>query len=292
MELHSVSLPGVKVQDDPLLLMPVGDIQYAGEGSSTAMAMLKRHIDWGVSKGAYFLGMGDYVDFASPSNRMRLRQAALYNTALKTLDDTAVHVTTELYEKIFKGSEGRWLGLLEGHHFYQMEDGTTTDQLLCKLLKTRFLGTSAYVRLMFQRGESGSKGSVLIWCHHGAGYGSRVSAPLNRLDQLLVNWDADIYLIGHQSKKVSAPIDRVEPMWGSRGPRLIHRTKIIACTGSFSRAYMVGGKQGNVPRGDYVEQKMLNPTALGGVLIRIRPRWVGTEGSRSNTWLPDLSVEA
>ena len=292
MELHSIDFPGVTAKSEPLLLMPIGDIQYAGEGSSTALAMLQRHVAWGVEQGAYFLGMGDYCDFASPSNRLRLRQAALYDTALKTLDDAARHTVHELYRRALKGSEGRWLGLLEGHHFYQMEDGTTTDQFLCHLLKTRFLGTSAYVRLVFQRDKSNSRGTVLIWCHHGTGYGSRVAAPLNRLDQLLMNWDADIYLIGHQSKKVAAPIDRVEPTWGRRGPTLIHRTKILACTGSFSRAYMVGSKHGNVPRGDYVEQKMLNPAALGGVCIRIRPRWLdSTNGSRASTWLPDLSVE-
>jgi len=134
---------------------------------------------------------------------------------------------------------------------------------------------------------------VLIWCHHGAGYGTGVSAPLNRLDQLMVSWEADIYVMGHQSKKVSAPVDRIEPVWsGSGGPHLVHRTKVLACTGSFSRAYLVGSRQGPTPRGDYVEQKMLAPTALGGVVIRITPRWVRSEGSRSQLWLPDISVEA
>lgn len=290
MELHSVKIPVSKTAGNgPLLLMPIGDIQYAGKDSSTAIEMLRRHIAWGVEHGAYFLGMGDYVDFASPSNRLRLRQAALYDTALKTLSDAATHLTTELCQTALKGSEGRWLGLLEGHHYYQLEDGTTTDQLLCRLLKTRFLGTSAYVRLMFEIGTR--RGRVLIWCHHGAGYGSRVSAPLNRLDQLLVSWDADIYLIGHQSKKVAAPLDRIEPVWSGRGgPHLIHRTKILACTGSFSRAYVAGSKQGPTPRGDYVEQKMLSPAALGGVLVRITPRW--DQSGPKESWLPDLSVEA
>jgi len=290
-ELHSVTIPVARtVHNDPVLLMPVGDIQYAGKDSSTAVTMLTKHIAWGVAHNAYFLGMGDYVDFASPSNRLRLAQAALYDTATKTIGDAARALTLDLYKTALQGSEGRWLGLLEGHHYYPFADGTTTDQLLCQRLKTRFLGTSAYVRLMFQRGTRW--GSVLIWCHHGTGYGARASAPLNKLDQLLSNWEADIYLMGHQSKKVSAPIDRIEPVWRGRGePRLIHRTKILACTGSFSRAYMVGNRQGSVPRGDYVEQKMLPPTALGGVVIRITPRWIRQNGSRNPLWLPDLSVE-
>lgn len=40
-----------------------------------------------------------------------------------------------------------------------------------------------------------------------------------------------------------------------------------------------------MPRGGYVEKGMMNPVALGGILLKIQPRW-GDSG-----WLPDLSVE-
>ena len=63
MELTSyqVNKPG------EFILMPIGDIQYTGTRYDTAdIDRLKRHIEWGITHDAWFLGMGDYIDFASP----------------------------------------------------------------------------------------------------------------------------------------------------------------------------------------------------------------------------------
>lgn len=288
MELVSHVIPA-KLNED-ILIMPVGDIQWSGRDSEVAMGMLQRHIAWGVERGAYFLGMGDYIDFMSPSNRLRQAQAALYDTALKTIDDKAHSLVEDLWLKALKPSRGRWLGLLEGHHYHEYRDGTTTDQELAKLLDAPFLGSSAFVRLMLQMTKT-QRGGVTIWCHHGVGGGITLGAPLNKLERLLAAWEADIYLIGHHHKKVAGPIDRVEMVSGGNGakPRLVHRTKIIACTGSFLKGYGTGDKQGGTPRGGYVEQKMLNPVALGGVLLKIRPRWDAAD--RNSGWRPDMNVE-
>src|SRR5688572_14554853 len=114
--------------------------------------MLKRAIEWGVEKGAWFIGMGDYVDAFSPSNRQRIRSAALYDTAQSMIDQKAESLVTELYEEALKPSKGRWLGLLEGHHYHQFSAGMTTDMLLADMLGTKHLGTAAYVRMVFKRG--------------------------------------------------------------------------------------------------------------------------------------------
>lgn len=284
-------------------MLPIGDIQYAGEGSSTAIHALQRHIEWGVKNKAHFVGMGDYVDFASPSNRQRLAGAALYDTAVEVIELAADNLTKELYKRCLEPSRDRWLGLLEGHHYYQYAAGMTTDMQLCDLLRTQHLGSCAYVRLVFEDRNGRSKktgrtriGNVTLWVHHGTGSGRRASAPLNTLDQLPIYWDADIYLMGHQSKKVVAPLQRVLPVWrGNCEPHLQHRTIFIAGTGSFSRAYIPGNRHGRVPRGDYVEQKMLNPAALGGIKIKIIPQWIredgihGKDGARH--WQPEISIE-
>ena len=284
MELVSYQIPAKKSE---LVVMPIGDIQYTGTKHDTAAVdKLKKHIEWGMEHDAWFLGMGDYIDFASPSNRQRLRAAALYDTAEEVIEDAAVQLMEKLYEKALKGSEGRWLGLLEGHHYTQLQDGTTTDQLLCRKLQTKFLGTCAYIRLVFT--STTARGNVTIWCHHGVGSG-RIGAPLNKLELLPTYWDADIYLMGHQSKIVAAPLDRVEPVWsGTQEPHLIHRTILIAGTGGFSKAYLLNSTQGSIPRGGYVEKAMLSPVALGGVMITIAPRWKQINGHK--VWNPDLRI--
>lgn len=293
MELVSHKIDAKHGQD--VLIVPIGDIQWSGRDDEVALGMLRRHVEWGVAQGAYFLGMGDYIDFMSPSNRQRYEGAALYETTRMSVDDKARSLVEDIYLKALQASKGRWLGLLEGHHFHTYRSGITSDQDLAERLDAPFLGTAAFVRLMFEQARSKKRGSVTIWCHHGTGSGNTAGAPLNKLERLLESWEADIYLMGHQHRKVSAPIDRIEPLW--RGnlnqPKLVHRTKIIACTGSFLKGYTNRhfkrgrGTPAVEYRGGYVERGMLRPVALGGVLVKIRPRWDSEAG-----WLPDLNVEA
>lgn len=296
MEIVSHAIPA-KVGED-VLIMPIGDIQWSGRDNEVAMGMLKRHIQWGVDRGAYFIGMGDYIDFMSPSNRVKFANAGLYDTALKTVDDKAASLVEDLWLQALKPSKGRWLGLLEGHHYHDYRDGTTSDQDLAKRLDAPFLGTAAFVRLVLKM-SANRVGNVVIWCHHGVGGGGTLGAPLNKLEKLLTSWEADIYLMGHHHKKVAGPVDRIEAVWqgNRRRPGLVHRTKIIACTGSFLKGYAANDapkQRGKTPaassiRGGYVEQKMLNPVALGGVLVKIRPRWANTDDKTG--WIPDFNVE-
>lgn len=272
--------------------MPVGDIQWAGDKAEVALGMLQRHIRWGVDHDAWFIGMGDYIDTLSPSNRSRLRGAELYDTAIKALDRDAQARVKELYNEALKPSKGRWLGLLEGHHFFQYRDQTTSDQELAKMLECPFLGTSAYVRLVFPRNETGRStpqtGSVVIWAHHGAGSSQAAGGAINRLARLMPAWDADIYLMGHHHKVGAQPMDYVRPVYPPNGkPHLLHTTKLLVATGSFLKGYIVGRQDGGIPRGGYVEQGMMNPVQLGAPLVRIRPRWVGD----NRVWHPDFNAE-
>ena len=263
------------------LVMPVGDLHYLLNGGETAVEMLKRHLAWGMKYNAYFLGMGDYLDVASPSNRRVLKASKLYEGVVDTLE-AGVRKQVDELEKILEPTKGRWLGLLEGHHFYEFDDGTTSDTILAERLGTTFLGTCAFVRLRFKRTIT-SNITCTIWCHHGVGGGQKQAAPLNKLENLVPYFDADIYLMAHQHKKPGTPIDQT---YLDRKGNISHRTRILACTGSFYRAYQQGSKSraGN-PRGGYVEQRLLNPSALGGVLLKIRP--VHTEfGDRL-----DLNIE-
>src|SRR5688572_5995298 len=180
MELVSRTIDCSTRQGDEVLLMPIGDIQWYGDERAIALKMLRRHIEWGVANNAYFIGMGDYVDTFSPSNRERLRSAALYDTAREAVDKLTHDLVEEIFERALKPSVGRWLGLLEGHHLHEYMDGTTTDQHLCRLLKAPFLGSSAYVRLVLRR-QGASSVPVLIWSHHGVGGGTSLSGPLNQL---------------------------------------------------------------------------------------------------------------
>lgn len=275
-----------------LLVLPLGDIQYAGDDREVAMGMLKRHIEWGVSQNAWFLGMGDYTDAFSPSNRQKLVGAGLYDTALKSIDKGAKEMVDELYKRALKPSRGRWLGLLEGHHYHRFQDGTTSDHYLAGLLQAKFLGTSAYVRLVFPRSsEAGSHGEVLVWCHHGAGSSTAVGGPINRIARVAAGFEADIYIMGHMHSKDAKTMDYIHPVFPSTGePRLVHGTRLFAVSGSFLKGFIPGRKGGaGMPEGNYAEKGMMNPRQLGAPLIKIRPRWSEVGGVQR--WSADLGAE-
>jgi hypothetical protein len=277
-----------------IVVAPLGDIQWAGRREHIAYRQLQEHIAEAVERKAWFIGMGDYVDFASPSNRQRLRAAALYDTAEQVISDKARDLTDELYEELLKPTRGRWLGLLEGHHWAHLLTGETTDQHLAGKLRAPFLGTSAYVGLAFST-TSGTR-TVTIWAHHGAGGGQKIHAPVLKLENLATSWDADIMLIAHMTKRAAGVLQRCYPVWGTGTPTIRYREIHLVGCGGWLKGYEERARQGTTPRGGYVEQKMLTPVALGAPFVRIKPYLRsddqhGKGGGHARHWEPIIRVE-
>lgn len=248
---------------DQVTICPIGDFQWSGDGGPTAQDTLHRHIDKCLELDAWFIGMGDYTDFASPSNRARLASSQIYDTAQEVLEDASNNLVSEVFTRFLAPTKDRWIGLLEGHHFYEF-GGRTSDMLLADMLGTRSLGTSCYVHL--------EPCDVTIWAHHGCGGGMLPGAPLNKLYHIAAGIaGADVYLMGHTTKAPAVPISRIAPVWGPQ-PDLIHRTIRLVNTGGFSRSNIPGHRRGGIPRGDYAEQGMMPPSPLGAPIITIDAR--------------------
>lgn len=251
----------VNTRHQRVVVAPVGDLQYSGKSGPTAQDHIKRHIEHCLKYDAWFIGLGDYIDFLSPSNRKRLAAAALYDTASEVIHEKAHELVDELYDTLLKPTTGRWLGLLEGHHLYE-GNGETSDQWLAEKLKAPFLGTSAYVKL--------EPSGVVLCAHHGLGGGVLPAAPINKL----YHWSAglhgaDIYLTGHCTKLSVARLSRPTPNWDKDLPDLRHDDVFLVSTGGFSKSSMVRHKAGRIPRGDYAEQAMMTPSPLAAPLIFI-----------------------
>lgn len=281
MELSSTEVEAVRSLTLPMqesLIIPLGDIQLDpkrnGQERTTDISRLKKMIEWGVEHNAYWLGMGDMADSMSPSNREKLKQAAFYDSVVDSLEAKADETEEELKEMLAP-TRGRWLGMLEGHHYHPHEDGTTTDTRLAAYVGCPFLGTSAMVQVKFKAEGKHKPPSFVIWAHHGRGGGGALAAPISQLVKVTETFDADVYLIGHHHKKQAAKIPVIKAEFPERGgkPRLVHKNRIVACTGSYLKAYMEGSKRENRARGGYVEQAMMNPVALGSVVIWARPRY-------------------
>ncbi len=252
--------------NETVTLMPIGDAQVGVEAAD--LKRLKSHMEWGFhTKHALFLGMGDYVDMASPSNRRTLKAAGLYDTVTEALQVKATE-DINTFLSMTRYTQGTWLGLLQGHHYMDMADGTTSDMKIAEALRAPFLGDAAIVRLIFDKHKDvdGLPLKADIWCHHGRGGGVGAAAPISLLEKTARGFNADIYLMGHQHKKVATPIDE---MFWSRDGRMLHRTKLLACTGSFLKGYLANSMSEGRAGGTYVEKGMMTPVSLGGIVIEL-----------------------
>ena len=254
------------IPNETVTLMPIGDAQVGVEAAD--IGRLKKHMEWGFhTKHALFLGMGDYVDMASPSNRRTLKAAGLYDTVTDALADKAEKDIEDFLGATFF-TRGSWLGLLQGHHYMEMSEGKTSDMTIAEELRAPFLGDAAIVRIIFDKhlDVDGLPVKADIWCHHGRGGGIGAAAPISLLEKTARGFNADIDLMGHQHKKVATPIDE---LFYSRDGRMLHRTKLLACTGSFLKGYLDKSCSEGRAGGTYVEKGMMTPVSLGGIVIEI-----------------------
>ena len=255
-------------------LIPLGDIQLQQDRNATNLRLLKETIQWGVDHNAWWIGMGDMIDMESPSNRRALRNSDVYDSVVDALDAKAEELEDELKD-ILKPTIGHWLGMLEGHHYHVHQSGATTDTRLCEYLQAPFLGTCAYVRLVFKpnRQRHDVFRAFNIWAHHGRGGGALAGAPTNALEKKILGFDADIYLMGHTHTAGVIPRDRVYPSWGHKMGSLQHRKLFLVNTGAYLKGYEERSQRDGRAGGGYAEKGMMNPLALGGVRIHFRPHY-------------------
>ncbi len=265
----------------PVTLCPLGDIQWAGDEEDLAYDHLKEHIDLCLSlPHPLFLGMGDYIDFASPSNREHLK-THLYDTAKKVIANAGKFLCDDLFTRVLAETTGKWLGLLEGHHHHpvtigKLKDGTDLEQdsdvYLSRLLKTRYLEEFTFGEISWPKG-----GKFHFVAFHGKGSSVFPWGPLNQLWRLVPNFHADLLLMGHQTKKAFAETDRL--IFPESGNHVTHKTVKMVGTGGWTKGYVVGRKT-------YISAGGLSPVALGQPLIHLRPR------IRNGRWEPGMTVES
>lgn len=262
MELVDKHLP-----KGPFTIAPVGDIQYGSQGC--AEKLLRDHIDKAIANDWWLLGMGDYLDAMSPSNRKRMVAANTenYDSVRDLIDDAFQRKVSDLAQGPLAGTEGRWLGMVEGDHGWTLEDGQPCDALLAAKLKARFLGSSAIVSVH----QKGVDRPLRIFVTHGRGSSVSATGKTLHLERLLNAFDVDIALMGHSHLKYAFPKERIKTVETKTGPRLYASTKILGITGSFLKGYEEHTSSGGWPAGSYVEKAAMSPVPLGGISINAEP---------------------
>lgn len=249
--------------DEPIYLIPFGDIHRFADNCHVDKYL--EFLEWAKKKPrCYFLGMGDYDDFASTSERYGLAQARLHDTSLRYLDEIAKKRTMD-FSKEVSFMKDNLIGMLEGNHHFKFSSGITSTQMICETLKTKYLGISSFIKIIFEHRKSNKAMSLDIWAHHGTGGGKRTSSSVNSVDDMQRNAEADIFLMGHDHKKWVA-YQRKLRLIGGKGNLYIRERKILlGRTGSFQLGYVPG-------KSNYVSSGGMTPTDLGVLKIELTPR--------------------
>src|SRR3990172_2493341 len=250
MEAKSVTLVTKEVR-----LLPIGDIQFGAPGCD--IDRLERHIAWGMEQDCYFVGMGDYLDVMSPSNRRKWAEvnAALYDSVRLAFDEKMASEEEKL-ERIVAPTKGRWFGLISGHHYYPFLDGTTSVSRLAAFLDCPELGDCATVTLKLKERKNGPSCPIIIWLHHGAGSSQMAGGMLNKIEHVSKRTFAHVYLMGHQHAKPVVPIPFVETTVDDEGNPVQHSVnRYLVGTGGFLKGYEMGTKDPmGHPAGSYIEK--------------------------------------
>ena len=241
-----------------IMVAGLGDIQHGNEGAD--LELVRNHVTFlketakRTKSHLIVVGVGDYVDVFSPSNRDAYNNAKIYRSPRKLVSEKVLIPLVEEVAEVLKPIKDNIAFLLHGHHYAPImtEDSVTdTDKLLADMLGTTLKSTGVVV-LEIQQG----KDVFRIVCMHGEGGGRTEEYGLRRLRDMLGGWtNIDAIIMGHTHVLSSLAICQIDAV---REANQTNRRNIpILNTGSFLRAYVVGKQT-------YPEDYGMRPRALGG----------------------------
>ena len=116
----------------PVYLIPFGDIHR--NSNLCHEGKWKEFLKWAENKkDAYFLGMVDYFDLMSTSERIQFKSGNLHEDTDNTLESMYSDMVRDFYKEI-SFMKGRLIGLMEGNHYVTFRSGVTSTQKLCELI--------------------------------------------------------------------------------------------------------------------------------------------------------------
>lgn len=249
-----------KKYGEGILLIPFGDVHRSSPLHHRDK--WKEFLAWAKKqKNAYFLGMGDYDDLTSTSERSVLSNSSIHESTRSTLDQLYIKQTEEFIDDI-SFMRGRLIGLIEGNHYSNLSSGITTTQYMALKMGCKYLGVSSFIRLCLEK--DGQSRSVDVWAHHGLGGGRKIGTSISKMEDLTRMADARIYLMGHDHKRQVAMTSRLSLSNGNTGLNLQSQNIVMARTGSFLKGY-----ENEKP--SYITDACMPPSDLGAVTIVITP---------------------
>jgi hypothetical protein len=205
--------------------------------------------------------MGDYMDFASISEKKKMQAAGLHETTIDKFDMMS-EADNRTFAKEIKHMRGRLLGLIEGNHHWQFTNGLTSTEDLAQRMECQYLGWLCHYSLKIHYAGQSISTIHIVACHGRAG-GKTQGATLNQLSELKTLFPvADLYVMGHDHRRVADPESILIPMEYGGEWRIKQKEQLFGRSGSFKKSYEPG-------KAGYEASRLLRPSNLGALKVMI-----------------------
>lgn len=218
---------------------------------------LKKAADFPKDK-TYYIGLGDYNDFMSTSEKMNVKGKVHESTVAK-FDQIAEKANRD-FAKICKQMIGRTLGLIEGNHNWVFSDGKTSGEDLAERLKTECIGGMSHMTLNVYVKSRRKDQKLFISLHHGKGAGKLAGSTINNVEELKTIFPvSDICAMGHDHKRGVVPVISLIP---NATGKLKQKRCMLVRTGCFLASYKSNEQS-------YAVKRLYRPTDMGGIVLKV-----------------------
>ena len=270
----------IKSTSDQVIIIPMGDIHLGYVGVD------EKKLDGFVefirtTPNVRWIGMGDYIEAINLSDA-RFDPSGVAKWCRDSLDDLVKTQSDYFIKKIWPIRD-KCLGLLAGNHEDVIRRKYHVDVMGHIGVETKIpiLSSVAMLHVQFSIGRKSQ--SVKIFAMHGYGGCRTESASLNKILNKGKEFDADVYLMGHDHFLISQTKTQIV-MSGGDNPRAIEQKRIFAVTGSFRLAYCESKYS------DYAERQAYPPVRTGCHKITVTP-FRHTKIERQDVTLrPDIHI--
>ncbi len=249
------------------VLIPFGDLHIGNPG------FRERHLQRIIEEirktpDCRCIGMGDHEELSRSAFRASIGSIPQdeKHSAMIKIDDMVRSDLKKNATKYFKPIQNKLIGLIEGNHHWDFQDGTTSTQYMCQLLGVPYLDVVSLIRLSMQRHGKVRK-NLRVFAAHGWSSGYQLyGTDVNGLTKKASDFEADIYIAGHTHRGWMIP-DIPTLTIPERGTlKVINRPRCFVRTSSAQVTY----DETTEGRHDYAQKKMFSPSAMRIHRIYIR----------------------
>ena len=223
-------------------------------------------------------GGGDYCDFIGKGDKRFDADAVADWVKVSDLGRLGTVGYRAVRDLLFPIA-GKCMGLIEGNHerhYALANEQASLHDWLCTELEAPNLGYSAIYDLVFclttgvraprvmqgPPSKSYRRQEFRIFVHHGSGFATTKGGKINRLQNFINDFEADVYFMGHVHDQMGTTGTRIGA--DKDCTKLVEITKPAVISGSYLKTYAEGVTT-------YGEQRGYKPTTLGAAFVTIKP---------------------